>query len=652
MRFMNGNTGTECHRFGEPEQVMCGISGVLCASRAQAETAVRAMNRAQSSRGPDDEGLQAVRTPGGELALGHRRLSILDLSPAGHQPMHNPATDDWVTYNGEIYNYPELRNELEGAGVVFRSRCDTEVIVHAYARWGIDCFRRLHGMFAIALYDARQHQLLLARDPFGIKPLYYTVSDRAIVFASSVRALRASGLVAMDLDQAALAGLIAYGAVQGPRTLLREARLMEPGTWVSIDMTTLPRTVSDISPRRFWDFPEPLDVKDRQEVVPQVRYLLKSAVRNHLLSDVPVGVFLSSGLDSTALATFCAKTGSEAPNTFTVSLTGHPELDEDPLAAETARLLGARHQSVVLTESEVRAHAERWFSCIDQPSIDGLNTFIIAGAVHDRGMKVALSGLGGDEIFGGYPCFRRLPRIARLSPLARCIPGPIRGKMAEAFSATQSAVHQRKATDLAASRMDLLALTLGSRRLFSSREIRGFGLYRRELGLDEHYLPPEAEPQRSTIGRDPQSMISILESRFYMGNTLLRDADAMSMAHGLEIRVPFLDRRLTDYVLAIPGRWRVRRNDVNKPLLVDAMGSDLRREITRRSKTGFSLPYISWMTGPLRDRCESALHSLERSNVVDADAVKLTWQEFLKAKGASWSRAWLLIVLGEYLNHQ
>jgi asparagine synthase (glutamine-hydrolysing) len=629
---------------------MCGIAGVLSANPKQAETAVRAMNRIQAHRGPDDEGLKIVKTAGGDLALGHRRLSILDLSAAGHQPMLNPATGDWISYNGEIYNYPALRRELESAGAVFRSRSDTEVILHAYAQWGSDCFRRLNGMFAIALYDARQEMLLLARDHFGIKPLYYAVNGQAIVFASTMRAIHASGLVAADIDRVALAGLLAYGAVQGPRTLLRESRLLNPGTCVAINLAVPPRISSDLRMQRFWDFPAPHGVDDRPEAVAQVHDHLRDAVRRHLLSDVPIGLFLSSGLDSTALAMLCAHAAPEAVNTFTVSLEGSSEFDENPLAAETARLIGARHQAIALTKSEVCAQAERWFDAIDQPTIDGLNTFIISSAVRECGIKVALSGMGGDELFGGYSCFKQLPRLAPMGTLARCVPRAQRGMIAEALFAGISPTQRRKVRDMAMSHLDLPALTLGRRRLFSADEIHGFGFDRRALELNENYLPPEAELQRGIAGRDPQSVISILESRFYMGNMLLRDADVFGMAHGLEIRVPFLDRQLADYVLSLPGKWRVMRKGINKPLLVDAMGSDLRRDILCRRKTGFSLPYADWMTGPLRDRCEAMIDTLKCSNMVNSDAVAQTWQDFLRHKGASWSRAWMLVVLGEYMN--
>lgn len=629
---------------------MCGIAGVLCADRPLAERAVRAMNRAQARRGPDDEGVELLRAPAGTLALGHRRLSILDLSPAGHQPMRNPATGDWIVYNGEVYNYPELRRELEGTGAEFRSHCDTEAILHAYARWGEACFERLEGMFAIALYDARAQRLVLARDPLGIKPLYYAATSGALVFGSSIRAIRASGMVSGDVDRRALAGLLAYGAVQGPLTLLSQVRLLDPGVSLAIDLAAIPGDVSGLRPRRFWHFPEPLEERDRGEAVARVRELLAHAMQSHLLSDVPVGIFLSSGLDSTAVATFCARAEPGAVNTFTVSLAGNPDLDENPLAEATARLLGARHRSIVLTEAEIRTRAAQWLDSVDQPSVDGLNTYIVSGAVRECGIRVALSGLGGDEVFGGYSGFRQLPRVARFGALVRCVPAALRGKMADVLSMRAAPAQRRKAREMAMSRLDLASLVLRRRRLFSDEEIGALGLDRVALGLDENYLPPEADPWQDIAGRDPESVVGALETRFYMGNMLLRDSDVFGMAHGLEIRVPFLDRRLTDYVFALPGRWRVMRDGVNKPLLADALGADLRAGLARRPKTGFSLAYADWMRGPLRAKCEDLVGTLTQAGILDGGFVRRTWDEFLSSAGGPiWSRAWMLGLLGAWL---
>jgi len=629
---------------------MCGIAGVFCAGRLRAEESLRAMNRRQSHRGPDDQGRETVDVPGGTLVLGHHRLSILDLSTAGHQPMRNPDTGDWIVYNGEIYNYPQLRRELESAGVSLQTRCDTEVILRGFARWGVRCFDRLHGMFAVALYDKRRQRLILARDHLGIKPLYYAICPHGLAFASEVRALQAGGLTSREIDRRAVAGLLAYGSVPGPLTMYKGVRLLEPGTWGGFDLSRPPGSESALRTERYWDFPPPRRVADRNQAVAEVRSCLQAAARSHLLSDVPVGVFLSSGLDSTAVATLCAAAEPETINTFTVSLADHPEIDESPVARHTARLLGTGHQHVSLSDAEVRRCAQNWLGSLDQPSVDGLNTYIISGAVRRRGMKVALSGLGGDEVFGGYAGFRDIPRLTRWARAAQCIPRSIRAKIAEFSCAGRSKSRRRKAKELAGTRCELRNIYFRRRRLFSDIEMRTFGFDAAQLDLNEDYLPAEVDPDHALAGLDPEAAVSVLETRFYMGNMLLRDSDVFGMAHALEIRVPFLDRDVVDYVFSLPGKWRVARGGVNKPLLVDAMGGQLRPELVNLRKRGFSLPYADWMAGPLREQFQHLLQTTGESGAVAPGSVATVWQDFLQdIQGPTWSRAWMLGVLGAWI---
>lgn len=632
---------------------MCGIAGVFGVDRGAAEHAVRVVNGRQAHRGPDGEGLQTLHVPGGCLALGHRRLSILDLSSAGAQPMTNDATGDWIVYNGEIYNYPQLRREFEGHGVRLQSRCDTEIILHAYARWGTGCFERLHGMFAIAFYDAGRQQLVLARDPLGIKPLYYSVSGRNLVFASEQRALRASGLVALEIDRRALAGLLAYGSVPSPLTMHNGIRLLEGGTCIQFDLRCPPSELRDSRPRRFWSFPTQQTGVSRREAIEQVRERLQHAVQSHLLSDVPVGVFLSAGMDSTAVAALSAASGDRSISTFTIRLADQPEMDEDPIASETSRLFRTRHHSVSLTEREVRDLAGKWFEALDQPSVDGLNTFIIAWAVRQHGMKVALSGLGGDEMFAGYKTFRQVPAARRWLRRASVLPPGMRERLAGWVFARKSATQQQKAREFMRTRPTVLGLALRRRRLFSDAELNALGFNASELGLTDDFLPPESEPSRDLSGRDDVSDISVIESRFYMGNTLLRDADVFGMAHGLEIRVPMLDRLLADYLLSLPGRLRARRGRANKPLMSDALGSNVFRDIPRQKKRGFSLPHSKWMSGPLREQFDALLQRTRDSGVVSSRGVDTVWDAFLgDQQGPTWSRAWILGVLGAWLQQQ
>lgn len=628
---------------------MCGISGIFHPQQALAESGVAAMTAAQTHRGPDDEGIETLMVPGGFLALGQRRLAILDLSPAGHQPMIHPETGNWIVFNGEIYNFPVLRRELEAVGARFHSHCDTEVILHAYARWGADCFDRLHGMFALALYDRARQRLILTRDPLGIKPLYYASTDAGLVFASELRALVASGLIGREIDRRALAGLLAYGAVPQPLTLYRHARLLEPGTWLTVDLT---RPASALSPpvQRYWRFPRPQPAGDYQETLTTLRALLSEAVRAHLLSDVPVGVFLSSGLDSSVVAALSATVAPDTVQAFTVGFADHQALDENPVAAETARLLGLNHHRIELGEAEILAQTRRYLAALDQPTLDGLNTFIIAGAVRARGIKVALSGLGGDELFGGYPSFHQVPGLARWLSRLAIIPAAARRQAASLCFIGQTRAQRQKARELAITPPSVRNLYFRRRRLCSDRELAAFGLGAVALNLNEDFLPPESRPDAALAGLDPQAAISVLESRFYMGNTLLRDADVFGMAHGLEIRVPLLDRALLDFVFALPGKWRARRGAQNKPLLADAMADRLAR-LQRLPKRGFSLPQAAWMAGPLRSQFEHLMARAADSGLLAPDAVQAVWRDFLADRaGPTWSRAWTLGVLGAWLD--
>ncbi len=327
-------------------------------------------------------------------------------------------------------------------------------------------------------------------------------------------------------------------------------------------------------------------------------------------------------------------------------------MDEGPEAEHTARLLGTKHHSVKLSETDVRKQLPQYLASMDQPTVDGLNTYIISGAVRARGIKVALSGLGGDEFFGGYPSFRDVPLLARWAPLARWIPPKLRSRSAELLFAKHSKSQRLKAKELSTTKPTLRSLYFRRRRLFSDYEMAAFGFDKEELNLNEDFMPDESLPDRSLNKQGNTGGVGILETRFYMGNMLLRDSDVFGMAHGLEIRVPLLDRDLTDYISSLPGKWRVGNKDVNKPLLVDAMGLNLRKELSRRPKHGFVLPQSHWMAGPLNENFVHLFDTLRRSGVVEPEAANEVWQDFLDdQQGPNWSRAWMLGMLGAWMEH-
>jgi len=624
---------------------MCGIAGVIHSDEAIGVAAVHRMNGAQSHRGPDDVGVCALRCGHHAIALGHRRLSIQDVSPAGHQPMQDGSTGNTIVYNGELYNVEEVRSELAALGVTFRSRSDTEVVLAAFARWGIESVERFCGMFAFALYAPRDEILYLARDPLGIKPLYLAETNDTIIFASELRAVVAAGFTDHRVDRVALASLLAYGAVVAPRTLLEGVRLVDPGTSVAFELSSMRRR----RVQEHWRFPHRVSRESREgQVVTALKATLSSAVASHLISDVPVGVFLSSGVDSTAVAVLAAEAREGDVDTFTVSLADDPSLDESAAARETARRIGCRHHDVPISDPEAVHLARSWFSSLDQPSVDGLNTFLISRAVRERGIVVALSGLGGDEMFGGYSTFREVPALRWALALGKPLAPARRRAIAARLARPLGGARALKAGDLAASDGSILDLCLLRRRLFSDDEMRRFGFEAPEW-RQRRYLPPELPVEQWLYEGDEWASIRQLETRLYMGNMLLRDSDVFGMAHALEIRVPLLDRRVVDAALDWSRAPRHFVKGPNKPWLRAALGARLPDHVRPLAKRGFSLPHARWMRGSLRDEVEAALDGLCVSGLVEASTVRGTWRNFLAAdRDAGWSRAWLLSALASW----
>jgi asparagine synthase (glutamine-hydrolysing) len=610
------------------------------------------MNRALAHRGPDDEGANYFALPENRwLGLGHRRLSIIDLSPAGHQPMLDPATGNALVFNGEIYNFQALRATLQQKGHAFVSQTDTEVILKGYAEWGADLFGRLEGMYAVAIYDAAKRKLCLARDPLGIKPLYISQCRGQILFASEVRALVQPGCVERRVDRRALAGFLAYGCVQEPLTIYEGVRMTPPGTLLQFDLAN-PAAPPEAT--QFWQLPVPGKQPPctRPEAIEHIRELLDRSIQAHLVSDVPVGVFLSGGLDSAVLAAFATRKNAGAIHSYTVALAEHAALDESKWAEETARTVGSTHVSIHLSEQDVLRYAQKWFLAIDQPSIDGLNTFIVAGSARECGIKVALSGLGGDELFGGYGHFATLPRQQRLLRIFASMPLAWRVRLVRMALTKQPDFIKRKAEDLvSADPASILALTRARRRLYSNQSLQDFGFEAGPLALDDVWVDAQhpARGQLPSLAKlNVYAAIGMIDCRFYMRNMLLRDMDVMGMAHGMELRVPLLDQQLVDFVGKLPGSWRVRAHGVNKPLLAEAIAPLLHHpQIARRPKQGFFLPYADWMRGALRSEFEGKIEALKSSGWVAPEKVDNVWQNFLtNSSTPDWSRAWALGVLG------
>ena len=596
---------------------MCSISGVF---RIFADAVVK-MNEAQRHRGPDDQGVVDL----GQVVLGNTRLAIIDTSAAGHQPMHDPETGNWITYNGEIYNFKELRREI---GREWVSSTDTEVVLRGYGKWGVDLFRKLRGMFALALWDSQKQQLLLARDPLGIKPLYYYATKDQLVFASELRALLASGLVPRRVDPAGVDSYLACGSVAAPLTIIDGIKQLLPGHYLQV-------SVNEISDVEF-EFPEREAVAgDRDDAVARLRAELQESVRLHLVSDVPLGVFLSGGMDSSALVALMSR--DQTPQTFSVVF-DESTFSEAPFSRAVAERFQTNHREIRLTENQLIEMLPAAIAAIDQPTMDGINTFVVSKAVKNAGITVALSGLGGDELFAGYPSFRRAVRLASIPQATRRV---LRAASGVGKIAVNGSVQRQKFWQLANSEGTAADVYHISRQLFSTETAT------RITGRESNCRGGPPWPPVSGNGNsDIVNTMSQLELRGYMANTLLRDTDAMSMAHSLEVRVPFVDVNVVNYVLSLPGDWKLR-NGSAKPLLADALADLLPRDFLARPKMGFTLPFEKWIQQNLRHEISSVLE--DAGPILNPKAVKKIWRDFLeKPRAVGWSRPWSLYILAKW----
>ena len=531
-------------------------------------------------RGPDDRGMYL--SPDGRCGLTNTRLAILDLSAAGHQPMRSADGRRVIVFNGEIYNFLELRKELEAAGAVFRSQSDTEVVLSLYERHGPACVERLRGMFALAVWDEQAGTCFLARDPLGIKPLYYYHDEAAgvLAFASEIRSLLATGLVPKRLDAQGLYGYFRSGSVPEPLTMIAGVRCLEPGTRMQWDAGRITRD-------RFWTLrfgsgPTETDAENAATV----RGALADSVEHHFVSDVNVGLFLSGGIDSTALLALARANGRENVRTFSIGFDDDLAADESGIARRTAAHFGAQHAEWRLDRASGRALFDEFLPCIDQPSVDGFNTYAVSRFTREQGIKVALSGLGGDELFGGYPSFQQLPRMVALSRRL----GPLRGMAGGVLAALAGSPSWRRMGDFLRQPPTLGNAYTAYRGIHTDAEARA--LVARFTNFDPATLstPDEGHATGYATAADE---ISALELQRYMSNQLLRDSDVMSMANGLELRVPFVDRRLVETIARLPAAQRLQSG---KGLLLRAV-PEVPEWVAGQPKRGFLFPFEKWMAG-------------------------------------------------------
>lgn len=625
---------------------MCGIAGVL--GSGETLGVAERMTSTLFHRGPDDGGYEMLggRSGASRGTFGNRRLSILDLSPAGHQPMTYADGRYCITYNGEIYNYRELREELARDGLEFRTTGDTEVILAGWTRWGTGVLPRLRGMFAFAIWDRDEERAYLARDAFGIKPLYLAESDGAVLFASEVRALLASERIDRSLCAPAVADYLATGSVEEPWTIIESVLALGAGTLTSIDCSRGGAVLGQV--RQFAsafarpeDFPsdgshtEANATDTRGGMARELRRVLRDSVAHHLVSDVPVALFLSGGLDSSSVVALASEVSPTRLDSFTVTF-DEADYSEAVPARNVAEKFGTRHHEIALSGQNLLDALPEAFAAMDQPSLDGLNTYVVSGAVRAHDIRVVLSGLGGDELFGGYPSFRRASTIAPLWKL----PGRLR-RVSAATAGFSSDPRLERISTLLRSPHPAHAAYLASRTLFSPNQVRSLTGAR---GSAAALLATT-----TTLGDERLTLlqqVSLYETTGYMRNTLLRDSDVFSMAHSLELRVPFVDREVARFAMTLPDSVKLRRG-VSKPILFDAMEDVLPASLRTRPKQGFTLPFERWMRQELFREVDARLAPSRLESVgLDAAATRRVWSEFQDgARGMNWSRPWALYTL-------
>lgn len=558
---------------------MCGIAGILS---TQADTnlaaPVAAMQEALSHRGPNDRGDFFCSTR--QAAFAHTRLAIIDLSKAARQPMGTPDGRYTITFNGEIYNYRKLRSRLEAEGDKFQSNSDTEVILKMYARKGSQCVHFLRGMFAFVIWDSHKKIAFAARDPLGIKPLYYLKSADNFAFSSELRSLIACGLSTQKLSSRGLAGYLMRGTVQEPDTLIEDIRMLPAGsqlTWRK----------GKAKVQRYWRLKYKTQRVDQKTAIEMTRLALEDSVRAHLVSDVPVGIFLSGGIDSTALLAMAKKATRKPINTYSIAF-GNPEWNEGDIAAKTAKHFGTNHTEFLLSPTEAQPLFYEFLNAVDQPTIDGFNTYCIAQLASKAGEKVVLSGLGADELFAGYKSFELIPEILEKSQKLSFLSSVLRAT--SKITTLALPAKQRRMLDALCEPSSVFTAHRSLRGIFSTEEAAALA---KSISNEPVSWPKSREPYAQELS----DKIAELEMTTYMRNQLLRDSDVASMAFGLELRVPFVDKVLIDRINTIPAELRLRQG---KKLLIEAV-PEIPNWVLERPKQGFRFPFDEWFSDQWSD---------------------------------------------------
>jgi asparagine synthase (glutamine-hydrolysing) len=620
---------------------MCGIAGIASSNpNPEYVSATQNMAAAIRHRGPDSTAVQDF----GSCVLANTRLAIVDLSERGRMPMCNEDSTIWITYNGECYNADELRPQLIAKGHQFRSTTDTEVIIHLYEEYGDRCVEYLRGMFAFAIWDTRSQKLLLARDRLGIKPLYYWLDSQKIIFASELKAILASNLVPRKLDSAGIRAFLQLGHIPAPWTAIQNVKPLEPGNigvWQNGNFQT----------RSYWQLPSSTEgpaQESPKQIADHLRELLVESSRQQLMSDVPIALFLSGGVDSAVLGSLMKNAGADKITALTIGFEEKP-FDESDSSNKTAEILGISRRVIKLPASQMAKSLDHAFWAMDQPTVDGLNAYWISRAAAEAGFKVALSGQGGDELFGGYLSAAWFERFSHWANALQPLPTGVGSAL---FDHNRLPFRWRKLSYLVGSDDPFVAAQLAVRVLFLESDVHQ--LLKPALAASNGTSEAAKHIQtwaNLTSGQNLQERVAFLDFPAHLEPRLLRDGDAMSMAHSLEIRPVLLDHAIVEYVMSLPPALRLQK----KQLLLDAMQGilpdALRTDLQNRPKRTFTFPFSRWLGNDLRSTISETFEPerLARAGILESSAVNHLWQRYLRSpESVGWSRLWTVFVLARW----
>lgn len=627
---------------------MCGIAGLIYFDdRQPTPELLTRMSDTLVHRGPDDWGYHID----GHTGFGHRRLSIIDLSPNGHQPMCNEDGTVWITYNGEVYNYRELNKDLEARGHIIRSRCDTETIIHLYEQYGRDCVHRLRGMFSFAIWDAKNKTLFAAVDRLRIKPFYYSLQGGAFSFASEIKALLAAGLFEPRLNHEAIHHYLSLQAVPVPMTIYEEVFTLPGGFALEVKDDKL-------SVYKYWDVDfQAAEAESEEYYRRRVRELLWESVSLRLMSDVPLGAFLSGGIDSTVVVAIMSQLNKEPVRTFSIGYdVGGADYDDTYYARLVSQRYKTEHTVRQVSAKDMVEHLPQFLYYLDQPSSDAINSYVVSRLAADE-VTVVLSGQGGDELFAGYSSFRLLQKLTQREAVLDRVPALLRNTLAAPFvqmpSVFKAWMPARKlhtffdnygsfVKKYAHIRMEISEDQ--KRRIYSDR-------FANQLNGTDTLSIYERHLQHVAQNRDPLGKVAYLDVKTHLGDVLLRDMDVMSMAFSLETRVPLIDHKLVEFVSGIPSHMKLRGNAA-KYIFIESIRDLLPPEVIQRKKLGFNFPLAIWLRRELRPLIDFVLSRevIEQRGFFKYSEIERLKKEFFTTD-VRYRRLWGLVVLEMWLRH-